>query len=183
MRIIRTVGVVALSLCAAALLVAANKRANTQSLEGKKAPSFSLQTISGKDMSLAAERGNVVVLDFWATWCPPCRESLPHLQAIHEDKDYASKGLKVYAVNLREEKKTAGDYVKQNNLTFPVALDKSGGVAQKYQVQGIPTTVIVGRDGKVAKVFVGFGGDESEKAMREAITEALGAEKPAKAEG
>ncbi|MEO6435311.1 MAG: TlpA disulfide reductase family protein, partial [Tepidisphaeraceae bacterium] len=115
---------------------------------------------------------------FWATWCPPCRKSLPHLQAIHDDKDLAAKGLKVYAVNLKEEKDKAKGYVDQNKLTFAVPLDKTGDVAKEYKVGGIPTTVVIGRDGKIAKVFVGFG-DGSEVKLREAITKALAAEKPA----
>jgi thiol-disulfide isomerase/thioredoxin len=185
MRIIRTLGVTTFALLAAALLSGADKPkqpAGPQSLEGKAAPTFTLATIQGKDMSLEKEKGNVVVLDFWATWCPPCRESLPHLQKFHEDKDLAAKGLKVFAVNLKEDKDTAKSYVDQNKLTFPVPLDKVGGVAKKYMVSGIPTTVVVGRDGKVAKAFVGFGQGSEEK-MREAIEKALDAEKPAGSAG
>ena len=180
MRIARTLGVATLALVAVALLGGAEKpkQADAKSLEGQPAPVFTLATIQGKDVSLAKEKGNVVVLDFWATWCPPCRESLPHLQKFHEDKELADKGLKVFAVNLKEDKDTAKNYVQQNNLTFPVPLDKVGGVATKYKVRGIPTTVIVGRDGKVAKVFVGFG-QGSEERMRAAIKDALDAEKPA----
>ena len=181
MRITRALGVMTVALLATALLTAAAKPrqdADAKSLEGQPAPVFTLATIQGKDVSLAKEKGNVVVLDFWATWCPPCRESLPHLQAIHADKELADKGLKVFAVNLKEDKDTAKNYVQQNNLTFPVPLDKVGGVATKYKVRGIPTTVVIGRDGKIAKVFVGFG-QGSEERMRQAIKEALDAEKPA----
>jgi thiol-disulfide isomerase/thioredoxin len=177
MKLARLLGVSTLMVLAVAFLVGAERGNDTTSLQGKPAPQFSLQTVGGKEMSLAGEKGNVVVLDFWATWCPPCRASLPHLQAIHEDKDLAGKGLKVYAVNLREDKAKAKDYAEQNHLTFPIPLDKAGAVAQKYLVRGIPTTVVVGRDGKVAKAFIGFGKDSEEK-LRDAITAALDAPKP-----
>jgi thiol-disulfide isomerase/thioredoxin len=162
----------------------AAERPNPKTLVGKPAPTFSLQTVQGKDMSLAKERGNVVVLDFWATWCPPCRESLPGLEKLHADKELADKGLKVYAVNLREEKDVAKQYLEQNNLTFPAPMDKTGAVAQKYLVSGIPTTAVVGRDGKVKAVFVGFGAGAEER-LREAAEKALDekgapATKPAK---
>jgi thiol-disulfide isomerase/thioredoxin len=178
MKLTHPLGATTLMLITVAFLLAAERGRDTTSLQGKPAPQFSLQTVAGKDMTLASEKGNVVVLDFWATWCPPCRASLPHLQAIYEDKDLAAKGLKVYAVNLKEEKAKAKDYLEQNKLTFPVPLDKSGAVAGKYLVQGIPTTVVVARDGKIAKAFVGFGPD-SEERLRSAITDALNAPKPA----
>jgi thiol-disulfide isomerase/thioredoxin len=161
-----------------ALALAQRERPDPKTLIGKPAPTFSLQTVQGKDMSLAKERGNVVVLDFWATWCPPCRESLPGLQKLHADKELADKGLKVYAVNLREGTEEAKQYLEQNNLTFPVPLDKAGAVAQKYLVSGIPTTAVVGRDGKVKAVFVGFGGGAEER-LREAVNKALEEKGPA----
>ena len=154
------------------------QRSDPKTLIGKPAPTFALQTVQGKDMNLAKERGNVVVLDFWATWCPPCRESLPGLQKLHADKDLAEKGLKVYAVNLRETKEEAKQYLDGNNLTFTVPLDKLGAVAQKYLVSGIPTTVVVGRDGKVKAAFVGFG-QGSEERLHEAINKALDEKGPA----
>ena len=179
MRITRTLGITMLAMVAVALLAGdALAQADTNSLVGKPAPAFSLQTVQGKDMSLAKEKGNVVVLDFWATWCPPCRESLPHLNSLHENKELSDKGLKVYAVNLKEDKDTAKNYIDSNKLSFPVPLDKVGAVAQKYQVRGIPTTVVVGRDGKIAKVFVGSGQNDQ---LDAAINEALAVEKPASA--
>src|SRR5687768_15478503 len=70
---------------------AQRERPNPKTLIGKPAPTFALQTVQGKDMNLAKERGNVVVLDFWATWCPPCRESLPGLEKLHADKELADQ--------------------------------------------------------------------------------------------
>ena len=103
---------------------------------------------------------------------------MPHLQKIYDDADLKEKGLKVYAVNLREDKSKAADFCKQNNLSFPVALDKMGAVGGKYLIHSIPTTVVVGRDGKIKKVFIGYS-DDLEANVKEAVNSALAEEKPA----
>jgi thiol-disulfide isomerase/thioredoxin len=156
----------------------AQEKADTMSLEGKDAPDMVLKTLDGKDFKLSELKGNVVVLDFWATWCPPCRKSLPHIQAISQDKDLAAKGLKVFAVNAREDAAKVTKFLKDNKYSFVVPMDAAGKTMQTYLVRGIPTTVIVGADGKIAKVFIGFG-DNSAKAMDEAIKGALAQAKPA----
>ena len=154
---------------------AANARPSSE-LEGKPAPDFTLQDMNGKDVALKDLRGKVVVLDLWATWCPPCRASLPHLDKLHEAlKD---KGVKVYAMNVQEDKADVEQFIKNTGLKTPVILDSNGAVSQKYKVTGIPQTVIIGKDGKVAKVFIGFGGEESAKVMRAAVEEAMKAPDP-----
>ncbi|HEX8916424.1 MAG TPA: TlpA disulfide reductase family protein [Humisphaera sp.] len=147
-------------------------KAKGESIEGKPAPAIELDRADGKKFSLAAEKGNVVVLDFWATWCPPCRKSLPHIEAISADAKLAEKGLRVYAVNLREDKGKIDPFLKDNKYSFAVPMDVAGKAAAAYGVAGIPTTVIVGRDGKVKNVFVGFG-EGSEKRLDDAIAAAL----------
>jgi peroxiredoxin len=145
-------------------------------LEGKAAPDFTLQDMNGKDVALKDQRGKVVVLDMWATWCPPCRASLPHLDKLHEAlKD---KGVKVFAVNVQEDKADVEQFIKTTGLKTPVILDSNGAVSQKYKVTGIPQTVVIGKDGKVAKVFIGFGGEESAKEMRAAVEQAMKAPDP-----
>jgi thiol-disulfide isomerase/thioredoxin len=112
-----------------------------------------------------------VVLDMWATWCPPCRASLPHLDKLYQSvKD---KGVNVFAVNLQEEQEDVEKFVKTTKLTVPVLLDKDGAVAQSYKASAIPQTVVIGKDGKVTKVFVGFGGEETAKEMKEAVEKAM----------
>jgi thiol-disulfide isomerase/thioredoxin len=143
-------------------------------LVGKPAPDFSLATLDGGEVKLSSQNGNVVVLDFWATWCPPCREAMPHLQKLSADKRLAEKGLRIYAVNLREKPQAVQKFMDANNYTFTVPMDATGAVAQQYQVKAIPTTVIVGRDGKVTTVFIGLPGDE---ALDAAINAALDARK------
>jgi len=161
------------TLAAVALILGAEaKPADTKSLEGKPAPAISLKTTADQSFDLAKEKGSVVLLDFWATWCPPCRESLPHLQKIYEDSALKEKGLKVVAVNAGEDKETAKSYCDKNNLTFPVALDTEDSVGKSYLIRGIPTTVVVGRDQKVKKVLVGFG-PGTEEQVRKAVADAL----------
>jgi thiol-disulfide isomerase/thioredoxin len=127
---------------------------------------------NGKKFTLSKEKGNVVMIDYWATWCPPCRASLPHLNEISQDKDLAAKGLKVYAINDKETKPVIDQFMKQNNFSFLVPIDIQGQFGQKYLVRGIPTTVIVGRDGSVKKVFIGFG-EGMEKEIKAEVEKAL----------
>ena len=139
---------------------AADDDGNTATLEGKAAPDVSLDTMDGKKFKLSELKGNVVVLDFWATWCVPCRETLPHVQRLSTDKALADKGLRVWTVNVKDDKERAAAYMKKNNYTFNAALDKEDDVTyDAYRIEGLPTTVVVGRDGKVKKAFIGTSPD------------------------
>lgn len=151
---------------------------DTSSLEGKPAPDVSLKTTDGKDFKLSSLKGDVVMIDYWATWCPPCRASLPHVNDISKDEDLKSKGLHVFAVNSKEDADTVKKFVTDNQFTFTVPLDPSGSFGKDYLVHGIPTTVIIGRDGVIKKVFIGYG-PGMEKPMKAAIEKALAEAKPA----
>jgi len=123
-------------------------------LAGKPAPDFKLSLLGGGEVELSALKGkNVVLLDFWATWCGPCRTVMPALDRV--SKDYASKGVRYLAVNLREEPAKISAYLKQAGLNLEVPLDKDGKVAESYHVRGIPTMVIVDKEGVVRDVHVG----------------------------
>ena len=139
-------------------------------LEGKPAPAFSLKDMNGKTVSLNDLKGKVVVLDLWATWCGPCRVSLPHLDKLYEETK--EKGVVVYAVNLQEEKEDVQKFIEATKLKTPVLLDADGAVAQAYRANAIPQTVVIGKDGKVAKVFVGFSGDKSAQELKQAVEQA-----------
>lgn len=167
----KTISTAAAFMLALSSLAVAQDR-DTTSLNSKKAPDFSLKTLDGKQLRLSDQKGKVVVLDLWATWCPPCRKSLPHLQSLSVNKDLAARGLVVWAVNQEETPQTVREFVGTNNYTFTVLMDADGRIGQSYLVQGIPTSVIVGRDGTVSSVFIGFGAD-SAKSLDDAVNRAL----------
>jgi len=118
---------------------------------GSVAPSFSLLDLAGKIQSLP--EGEVVLLNFWATWCPPCREEMPSMQALHEKlKD---KGLKIIAVSVDVEVSSVQKFVQDYGLSFQVLHDGKGEVASQYGVFRYPETFVIGRDGKVRLYKIG----------------------------
>ncbi len=123
---------------------------------GQPAPDFTLRDLSGNPHTLSDHRGRVVVINFWATWCPPCRVEMPALQDTYET--YRDQGVVVLAVNLTQvdELDAIEPYRQELGLTFPILLDSASEVSNGlYRVLGIPTSVFVDRDGVVQEVFVG----------------------------
>ena len=124
-------------------------------MEGQPAQDFTLETLADtKPIQLSELKGKVVVLDFWATWCGPCRGWLPIVAKVR--RDYAAKGLVVYAVNERETEPKVRAYLDKQKLDIPVLMDRSGSVGSTYRASAIPLTVVVGRDGNVVRVLVGL---------------------------
>jgi len=172
-RIDRRASISLTALAFGALIASAPwSRADTTTLTGKPAPDFSLKTVDGKDVKLSDLKGKVVLIDFWATWCGLCRESLPHLQHISENKDLGDKGLVVLAINGEGNKEATRKFLEDNHYTFTVPLDDKNTASGSYWVAAIPTTVLVGRDGAVKQVWIGFG-TTSAKRMDDAITDAI----------
>lgn len=126
---------------------------------GVVAPGFEVEVVGGEVFSLDAQRGRVVVLDFWATWCPPCQRSLPALQRLHE-KYRDDERVVIASVNTNSEPGRAGALAKwmsQRGFDFPVLLEtRDRALSTAYAVQSIPTMVVIGADGKVADVQVGL---------------------------
>jgi len=125
-------------------------------VEAKKtaAPDFTLKSKEGKNVRLSDLRGQVVLLNFWASWCGPCRQEMPILDEIHDK--YKDLGFSVLGVNLDAKSKKAIDYLKDTPVTFPVLYDPKGDVSGQYGVQAMPSTVIIDKDGNVRYLHEGY---------------------------
>lgn len=121
---------------------------------GQPAPAFRAERLSGGWLALSDLRGQVVLLDFWATWCPPCVASIPHLQHLHET--YSGDGLAVVGVNQEPNaREPVRQFLRRRGLSFPNVADAGRGVARRYGVYTYPTTVLVDRHGRIARRYRG----------------------------
>ena len=134
-----------------------------------EAPAINLPTMDS-DLDLAKLRGKVVYLDFWASWCKPCKKSFPWM---HDMKAaYKDQGLEVVAVNLDKDKKLADAFLKEVEVNFIVAFDVSGDSATAYNLRGMPSSYLIGRDGKLYASHIGFREEDKSK-MEQAIKRLL----------
>ena len=120
---------------------------------GHPAPDFTLTDLEGKPWTLSELRGRPVLLNFWATWCLPCRFEMPAIGAVYER--FVDQGFVVFAVNVLESRDIAYTFAEEFNLTFPVLLDSTGKVADAYQVHFIPTSFFVDREGVISNKHIG----------------------------
>ena len=128
---------------------------------GAPAPAFQLASNGGKTVNLADSRGQVVLLNFWATWCGPCRKEMPVLEQLH--KQYKSKGFAMLGVNVEPDTAGAIGWLKATPVSFPILFDTDSTVSKLYNVQGMPNTVILDRKGNVRYIHRGYKpGDENE---------------------
>lgn len=117
-------------------------------------PEFALRSSDGRTVSLSDYRGKVVYLDFWASWCGPCEHTLPWMQRLQHR--FQSRGFEVVAVNLDATKGEADARLSRVSPSYTVLFDPTGAVAAKYNIPSMPTSLVIGRDGKVAAVHAGF---------------------------
>ncbi|HEX4387951.1 MAG TPA: TlpA disulfide reductase family protein [Steroidobacteraceae bacterium] len=125
------------------------------------APQFTLTARGGGELSLSQYHGQVVMINFWASWCGPCRTEMPLLDSIY--KKYNKLGFTLLGVNVEPDSKAADDWLRQTPVSFPILFDKDSKVSKLYQVAGMPSTVIIDRTGKVRWLHKGFApGAENE---------------------
>ena len=123
------------------------------------APNFTLKSLNGKNLKLSEMTGNVVLINFWASWCGPCREEMPLLNDLHNK--YQPLGFTVLGVNVEEQVDSARGFLKNFPVDFPILLDSSNQVSKLYDVIAMPTTVVVDRDGNMRYLHKGYKpGDE-----------------------
>lgn len=163
--------ILVLSLVAiAAVLIASAVIANLGA--GAKAPNFTLPTLDGKSFTLQKQAGSVVVMDIWATWCPPCRAEIPYF--VKMNKKFAGKAVKFVGVSIDQGKPEVSDFVKAQKINYMIALDPSAKtVGGLYKVQGVPATYIIDKKGIIRFVHAGFGGPEDMAKMEKEIQSLL----------
>lgn len=139
---------------AAALAIAVLPLLAASGQYGQPAPDFSLQSFSGKQISLSDHKGDVVMINFWATWCGPCRQEMPILDELYNR--YERAGFQLLGVNIDDEPQRAKDMIAELGVSFPVLFDNTKEVSELYSVQAMPVSVMVDREGKVRYIHHGY---------------------------
>jgi peroxiredoxin len=121
--------------------------------QGQPAPNFTLTSLEGQPVSLSDYAGKVVLVNLWATWCPPCKAEMPTLNRYYQD--HQAEGLVVLAVNSQEESKTVKAFIDDSGFTFPVLVDLGGTVMSLYNTRGLPTSFIIDRQGRLRYTHTG----------------------------
>jgi thiol-disulfide isomerase/thioredoxin len=153
------------------LLFGLTKQALASSAEGA-APDFTLKSKDGGNIRLQDLRGEVVLLNFWASWCGPCREEMPLMDQIY--KDYKDLGFTILAVNVDEDSADADRFLSSVPVSFPVVYDSQSKVSEMYKVDAMPTTILIDRDGNKRFLHRGYKvgyEDEYEKQVKQLVRE------------
>ena len=139
---------------------------------GEPAPAYTAAALAGDSVSLADLRGSVVLLNVWATWCPPCREEMPGLQRLHGE--YAGQGLAVVGVSIDGDaaRGEVEEFLRENRLAFRVLHDPTERVTRTFRTTGVPETFLIGRDGVLLRRWIGEI-DPASATVREAVEDAL----------
>ena len=168
MSIIKVVKKLALAFAMSMTLVAT---AHAEVLDGV-APDFTLKSRSGENVKLSEHRGEVVMINFWASWCGPCRQEMPLLEEMY--KKYSDLGFVLLGVNVEEDSSKASELLREVSVSFPVLFDNKNDVTKLYKVVAMPSTVMVDRDGKMRFLHRGYlPGYEAEyiKEIKELVRE------------
>jgi cytochrome c biogenesis protein CcmG, thiol:disulfide interchange protein DsbE len=139
--------------------------------EGFLAPDFVLQDQQGEPVRLSELQGHPVLLNLWASWCPPCQAEMPAMQKVHEQ--YGPQGFTILAVNttFQDDRTSAENFVASLGLTFPILFDLDGSVSQRYQVRSMPTSFFIDHSGIIRRVVI--GGPMSEGLLRAEVERLL----------
>ena len=130
------------------------------------APDFTLRSVAGTNLRLAEQRGQVVLVNFWATWCGPCRQEMPHLNRIYDS--YRKSGFVLLGINIDDDPRAAADLAAKLGLKFPVLLDSDKKVSRSYDMSAMPATLLIDRDGRVRHIHQGYR-DGVEKTYEEQV--------------
>jgi peroxiredoxin len=146
MRLLRLFTGLAASLATCAALAAPTP--------GSAAPDFTLRSADGHNLRLAEQRGQVVLVNFWASWCGPCREEMPLLDALY--RKYHASGFTLLGINIDDDPRNARTVLDKAHLSFPVLLDTDKQVSKRYELSAMPSTVLIDRDGRVRYLNRGY---------------------------
>jgi cytochrome c biogenesis protein CcmG/thiol:disulfide interchange protein DsbE len=140
-------------------------------IQGFRAPDFELSTLQGGSIRLSDLYGKPVVVNLWASWCPPCKAEMPAFEKVYSQ--YANQGLTILAVNASNQDSLADAqaFVQANGLTFPILMDTQGRISQLYDLRSLPTSFFIGRDGVIREVVV--GGPMSEAGLKIRVEQLL----------
>jgi peroxiredoxin len=138
---------------------------------GFAAPDFTLSTSDGKEYTLSTLKGNAVLVNLWATWCPPCRAEMPAIERMY--REYSGQGLVVLAINMtyQDDPTAVAPFIQEYDLTFPVLLEETGKVGSAYQLRSLPSSYFINRAGVIQEVVI--GGPMSEALLRTRIEQIL----------
>jgi peroxiredoxin len=153
------------SLLGAILVIFTVSTLAASSLEGQVAPDFVLRSATGENLRLSEYRGDVVLINFWATWCGPCRQEMPLLDDLYGR--YQRVGFNLLGVNIDEDSRRAMQMVQELGVSFPVLFDENKEVSKLYEVAAMPVTILVDREGIVRHVHHGYKPGYEEKYLTE----------------
>lgn len=140
-------------------------------LAGKKAPDFILTDIHGKNLSLSSLKGRTVIINFWATWCPPCRAEMPSLNRLY--KEYRTRGLVVLAISTDTSANVVKGYLNKNPFDFTILLDTDNKVSRQFRVFSIPTSFLIDKNSVIIQRYIGEEDWEAPE-IKSKVKEALG---------